>query len=82
MMNSDFFDAIKDGDLKAMKQFMDKGASKDKPIPVVDALCTAIKWGHLEIVQYLVQQGVDKDNAQSSSGVTPLIAAAEMVAWR
>ena len=73
--------AARSGDLEKVKNLIDSGANIDEPLNVSDKnpiyeftpLMLAAAYGHMNIVNFLIQKGANL-NYQTQQGITPLIA--------
>ncbi len=76
-VNEDFFEAARNGDLPAVKRFIDKGTNVNaRANDGATALLAASLNGHQEVVQALLDKGADV-NAKDNYGATALILASQ-----
>jgi|GEM_PF-6169571 len=76
-LNDKFHIAVSEGDVAAMRQFIDQGADISAPDDMGgNALHAAAMKGHLDIVEYLIQKGTGVD-IRDSFARTPLMLAAQ-----
>jgi hypothetical protein len=79
-MYAELLDAAGGGDLATVKRLVADGAnvSESCPITGLTALIMAARWGHIAVVQYLVEHGACISD-EMYDGTTALLAAASML---
>jgi len=71
----DLLRAAAAGDLEAARKAIDMGAKANVTASQMNALSAAAYYGHREVVDLLLGQGVEINKADDEAGITPLIAA-------